>query len=335
MTIVQAGRERPLSLRSRIVGAISSLVAAGAVVVAGLTFSGFAARWWWRFEQACHFRVQYFWLLALAGVVLLMARRWKLAVLAALAAIVNVLVILPNYWPPPIASTGGRDLRVISFNVLSENAEREEVLAFVRGQQADLVLLLEVSHDWAKAIERLRDLYPHRHVVPREDNFGIALLSRIPWRDVQTVELGQAGVPTIVARFEIDQHPVVLIGTHPLPPGSRPMAALRDEQLALVAKLVRGQQGAAIVAGDLNTTDFSPCFRDLLATTSLRDSRQGHGIQASWGPFPFLEIAIDHCLVSPEIAVLQRHVGPHLGSDHRPVIVDLRFPATVEGTNRN
>ena len=335
MTIVQTGRERPPSLRSRVFRWLSSLAAAGTVVVAGLSLSGFAARWWWRFEQACHFRVQYFWLLALARVVLLAARRRRLAVLAALAAIVNGLTFLPLYWPPPIAITGGQKLRVVSFNVLSGNSEREGVLAFVREKQADLVLLLEVSNDWARAVERLSDLYPHRHIVPRDDNFGIALLSRIPWRDVQTVELGQAAVPTIVAQFEIDQHPVVLIGTHPLPPGSRSMATLRDEQLVEVAKLVRGQQGAAIVAGDLNTTDFSPCFRDLLATTSLRDSRQGHGIQASWGPFPFLEIAIDHCLVSPEIAVLQRSVGPHLGSDHRPVIVDLRFHGTVDGANRN
>src|SRR5436190_24112621 len=69
MTIVQSGVERLSSLRSRFFRLIASLAAAGTVVVVGLTLSGFAARWWWRFEQACPFRVQYFWLLALASVV--------------------------------------------------------------------------------------------------------------------------------------------------------------------------------------------------------------------------------------------------------------------------
>jgi endonuclease/exonuclease/phosphatase (EEP) superfamily protein YafD len=89
---------------------------------------------------------------------------------------------------------------------------------------------------------------------------------------------------------------------------------------------------AALVVGDLNTTDFSPCFRDFLKASGLQDSRQGRGIQASWGPFPLLEIAIDHCLTAPEIAVMQRRVGPHLGSDHRPVIIDLRLPAAGDGS---
>ena len=36
-----------------------------------------------------------------------------------------------------------------------------------------------------------------------------------------------------------------------------------------------------------------------------------------------LGITIDHCLVSPDIEVKQRLVGPDVGSDHLPVIVDL------------
>jgi endonuclease/exonuclease/phosphatase (EEP) superfamily protein YafD len=251
-----------------------------------------------------------------------------LAAVAAIAMLANAAVIVASYSPAAPSQANGPRLRVISFNVLTRNEKREDVLAFLRAQNADVVLLMEVDAAWGEAVERLSDLYSHRHIVPRSDNFGIALLSRIPWTDARTKVFGDADVPTIVARLDLDQHAVVIIGTHPLPPGSRIQTELRDEQLAKLAQFIRAQEVSVILAGDLNTTDFSPCFSDLLVASGLKDTRQGRGIQASWGPFPLLEIPIDHCLVSPEIDVVERSVGPHLGSDHRPVIVDLRFPTT-------
>ena len=149
----------------------------------------------------------------------------------------------------------------------------------------------------------------------------------MPWNDVQTVELGQAEIPTILADFKIDGCQFLFAGTHPVPPGSRFLTDLRNDQLLKLALLVANRNAAAILVGDLNTTDHSPCFRQLLTRARLRDTRQGFGVQPSWGPFQLLEIPIDHCLVSPHIAVRRRRVGPHLGSDHRPVAIDLQLPA--------
>jgi len=61
----------------------------------------------------------------------------------------------------------------------------------------------------------------------------------------------------------------------------------------------------------------------------LPDSRAGRGIQPSWpASLPAaLRIPIDHCLVSPGIAVVGRQLGPQVGSHHLPVIVDLAVPA--------
>jgi endonuclease/exonuclease/phosphatase (EEP) superfamily protein YafD len=331
MSSLSATSEPKTTKRQRLLELLASFAAAGTVVVAGLTLAGFGARWWWRLEQACHFRVQYAALLLIAALTLWMVHRRRLAAIAMFAAMINVVFTAPIYWPPPNAHLKCSPIRIVSFNVLSKNTQQEQVLSYLREQAADVVLLMEVNSTWAKTAERLSDLYPYQHIVARDDNFGIALLSRTAWGSIETLELGAAEVPSIVAKFDSPQGRWIFIGTHPVPPGSRFLAERRNEQLQQLAALSRRQQGPVVLAGDLNITSFSPFFQDLVATSGLRDSRQGRGVQASWGPAPGMEIAIDHCLVSPDIAVRGRAVGPHIGSDHRPVVVDFCLRSAADG----
>jgi endonuclease/exonuclease/phosphatase (EEP) superfamily protein YafD len=310
---------------------LTAFAAAGTVVAAALTFAAFAARHHWRLEQACHFRVQYFWCLLLAAVVLWAAKRPRIATLALLASLTNFVVIVPIYWPVKQPNNAGPKLRVISFNMLRDNPQHEAVTPFLTKAQADIILLMEVTPEWAKPLTTLSDTYPHQHLVPRSDAFGIALLSRHPWKEIETIDLIRNELPSIVAKFDYTGTPFTFIGTHPLPPGSPSTAQERNSQLAAVAKFVRKQSTPTILAGDLNLTDFSPYFHDLLAVSNFRDTRQGRGLQPTWGPLhrlqtSLLEIPIDHCLVSPQITTLNRHTAPHLGSDHRPVIIDLALP---------
>ena len=302
-------------------------LAAVTVVLALLATAGFFARWEWRCELACHFRLQYFWLLTVVAIILLLMRYRVWAMTAALVAGVNLAMVAPIYWPAEQPEATGAKLRLVSFNVLGRNDRYDDVLAMLREENADVVLLMEVKPEWARQIESLRDRYPHHHVVPRGDNFGIALLSRLPWTSIETHYFGSAEVPTIVAEFELNGQSLTLIGTHPVPPGSATLAAERNEQLAEIGSFIGGKRDTLVVAGDLNVTSYSPYFHDLLKRCNLRDSRQGYGVQASWSPqLPGLSIPIDHCLVSPEIAVHSRRIGPHLGSDHRAVIVELQLP---------
>jgi endonuclease/exonuclease/phosphatase (EEP) superfamily protein YafD len=82
------------------------------------------------------------------------------------------------------------------------------------------------------------------------------------------------------------------------------------------------------VLGDLNATPWSYYFQRLVRESGLTDSSKGRGIHATWpaGLFP-LRIPIDHCLLSPEIGVINKMTGNNVGSDHLPVVVDLQLPA--------
>ncbi len=78
-----------------------------------------------------------------------------------------------------------------------------------------------------------------------------------------------------------------------------------------------------MVLGDFNTTPWNYYFQKFLKESGLRDSSQGFGPQPTWPNFSrLLSIPIDHCLHSAEIVIVGRQIGPDVGSDHYPVIVD-------------
>jgi endonuclease/exonuclease/phosphatase (EEP) superfamily protein YafD len=119
-----------------------------------------------------------------------------------------------------------------------------------------------------------------------------------------------------------------LIVSHPLPPGSAEYSRLRNDQLRALAAKVRESNVPTIVLGDLNATPWSPYFRELLRASGLRNTSQGRGLYGSWpAGLPIGRIPLDHCLVSPSLHVMDKQLGPQVGSDHLPVVIDLQIPA--------
>ncbi|HRX79194.1 MAG TPA: endonuclease/exonuclease/phosphatase family protein, partial [Pirellulaceae bacterium] len=187
-----------------------------------------------------------------------------------------------------------------------------------------VAILATIDDRWREAIEELGDDYPFSIYRPRSDNFGIALLSRHVIRSERVASLDDSGVPTIIATVDFHGQPLNVVGTHPLPPIGRRRAALRDQHLARLGEVVLQLPHPTIVLGDLNVTSWSPCFRDLLKQSDLQDSRLGFGVQPTWPSNSWLlRIPIDHALVSRDLIVTERFVGPDIGSDHRPIVVEF------------
>ncbi len=170
----------------------------------------------------------------------------------------------------------------------------------------------------------MRTEYPFISSVPRKDDYGIAIFSRIPFTDIKVHHFGDNNSPTIVAQLGLEGQILTLIAAHPPPPTTKSKIELRNRQLFEIAHFIANYSGACILIGDLNITPWSPFFRDLMDQSGLQDSRIGFGLQPSWPTtFPLLYIPIDHILVSDEINVHRRQVGPRIGSDHLPVELDF------------
>ena len=100
-------------------------------------------------------------------------------------------------------------------------------------------------------------------------------------------------------------------------------------ELAALADRIGRTSGSQLVIGDLNRTDGSPFFHDFLQISGLRDSRLGFGRQASWPVWSPYRISIDHAFATSDLAIIDRRLGPDIGSDHFPLIIDVAPAARV------
>jgi endonuclease/exonuclease/phosphatase (EEP) superfamily protein YafD len=311
--------------RSRI--SLSGLLTAAGALACFATLAGFAGQWWWFFDLAAHFRVQYALALGLGSLALLAWRQPRWAMVFAGFALINAAVLAPRFLSSveAVAGTDSPTFRALLANVHSENRDHGRIRQVIAEANPDVIVLLEVTPWLIGQLADLAERYPHRIAEPREDNFGIALFSRLPLRNAAVISLGSAGLPSLTAELEADGRWFTLLSTHPPPPIGAAMTEDRNAQLADLARLARQTRQPLLALGDFNLSPWSPWFTQLLTDSGLHDSAAGRGLQPSWPVgWPPLWIPIDHALYSDGIRIRHRVIGPDLGSDHYPVMVDFR-----------
>jgi endonuclease/exonuclease/phosphatase (EEP) superfamily protein YafD len=302
------------------------------VATAGLalvTTFALSARLWWAFDLFSHFRLQYAILAAALCLVAIGLRAWPIAALLAVIACVHGWAIKDLWlgeWPA--SASGAEPLRVVSANVLYSNPKPKKVLDFVRASDADVVVLVEASEEtWRGVLAAIAADYPHRAPESWQDGAPVILFSRHPVLR-ETVIGTPAGRPYLAADLALGERTLTVVGVHPSSPSPRDPSDTRQRNLQLdyLGDLAEDARGPVIVAGDFNTTPWSPYFRDVLATAGLRNAASGQGYIGTWPTWFWpAQIPIDHVLVKGPIAVTSVQRGSAIGSDHYPVVADLRL----------
>ncbi|HEX6946004.1 MAG TPA: endonuclease/exonuclease/phosphatase family protein [Acidimicrobiia bacterium] len=306
------------------------VVALPAAALAVITVAAFFGRFFWVLDVLANFRPQYVVALLVLGAVLMMGRWRRFGAVILAAAAVNLVVVLPLFVGNPGDSDPSRpSVTVMTFNLRgSANEQYGEVLEFIQQRQPDLVLLHEAYRPWELAVEPLGAQY--RIVRPRADEliFGTLVLVKGQLLDWQSHGFASAE-PRAVELVFVPQGwetPLTVLSSHPNSPTDSVRASIRDEQLEFAAGWAEDREGPLLVAGDLNATPWSWAFRKLEGA-GLRNSGIGFGIQATYPADgnPLLRVPIDHVLHSSQLGVRSRELGPALGSDHFPVIVELEL----------
>ncbi|RDH42026.1 endonuclease/exonuclease/phosphatase family protein [Zooshikella ganghwensis] len=310
------------------------------LVILGATFCSVLAYWgsshWW-LELLTHFRAFYFYSAIVVLVLLLVTRRLFLALLALFILGLNWQVPMLYLPPSTLVSsalesspkstdTKKKSIVIYHANVLSSNTQYQKLVQQLSDYQPDIIVLQEVTEGWLKGIEDGITDYPYQITKPEEGNFGIALFSRFPFNNKQTVQLSNTGIPSIFVSAQTPQGELSVFTTHPLPPVSVSYSLLRDFQLEATAKFFQSVAAPYLLVGDLNTTPWSPVFKRLMKQAKLKNARQGIGILPTWpAPLPLLQIPIDHVLHSENIEIISMEVAGHIGSDHLPIVTKLHL----------
>jgi endonuclease/exonuclease/phosphatase (EEP) superfamily protein YafD len=288
------------------------------------TWLGLFGRWHWSLDLFSHFRWQYL-VICLLGVAWSLAlKRPRFVLLACLLSLsANAFELSRARGDGALDLSTAPALRVVSLNVHTANADKAAVLDYLRSADPDVIFLMEVDATWIHALAEFEHSHPDFRTWPRDDNFGLALYSRVPLSDVELLQPSASATPSLLARLSWQGRELALLGVHPLPPMGRQLSTLRDAQLQDTADLVRQLDAPVLLVGDLNATPWSLGMQLLRDGTDLAYRSPDPAWTPTWYTFQLLAIPIDHALATPPLVIARREIGPSVGSDHRPQLLEI------------
>jgi endonuclease/exonuclease/phosphatase (EEP) superfamily protein YafD len=223
-------------------------------------------------------------------------------------------------------------ISLVATNVLMENREFEKWRDVIRAADPDVILAVEVDDAWMeRAIHPLMADWPHVVAEPRDNHYGMVLLSRLELVNAQIHHRVQDDIPSIHCGVRLDSGDVVnLHCLHPRPPepltdqDSKP----RDAELVIVGRAI-GDDPAdppSIVTGDLNDVAWSHTTRLFARLSGLLDPRIGRGFFNSYNAKnPLFRFPLDHFFHSDDFRLIELRRLDFVGSDHFPMYLALSY----------
>ena len=295
------------------------------------TLAGLLGRYVWFLEICTHFKLQLACCFVFYAALELAARRRRHAAASLAFAAFNAFPVLLLFLPAGTQATPAppaAHLRILQANILTCNTNAPALLALVARENPDVIVLQEPNSRWLNALAPLTNSYPVHAALPREDNFGAAIFCKASALSADIFLLSDPeGAPSSQACIAVGGKRLTVVGTHTLAPYNEYMWRGRNRFTLELAATLRKVEGPLVVTGDFNNTPWSASFRAFLAASGLRDSAQGRGPLLTWPTtsIPPVRIPLDHCFHSDAVRILGRRLGPDIGSDHLPLIIDVAF----------
>jgi vancomycin resistance protein VanJ len=218
---------------------------------------------------------------------------------------------------------GAHDVRVLSHNVDAANKDPEQTAQDLLAADADIVALEEITAADLKIYKaQFAKTYPH--VVARGT---VALWSKFPVEESQSVDVGFAWTRALRAEVATPQGKVAVYVAHLASVRVGASGFTSDQRNKTIKQL--GQQIAqeklagVIVMGDFNGTANDRSLAPLTYGLRSAQGAAGFGFGFTW-PANFPMARIDHILVRGVVPT-KAWVMDATGSDHRPVVAELRI----------
>ncbi|HXT58261.1 MAG TPA: endonuclease/exonuclease/phosphatase family protein [Pirellulales bacterium] len=318
-----------------------------AVLICWLALRLGGDRWWW--ATAMLYAPRWGWALPLAilGPAAAFVRRARLPVALAALVAAGPLMGFCFGWPSgerTRQSRGANDvrgeaIRVLTCNIGQLTYDPLELAMLVVETEPDVITIQE-----RMTVEELAAVVgPDWHVVGAP---GITVASRFPIAEKLVFGESEASAWRTVAvdyRLATPGGPIDFVALHLLTPRKgieavkddhwrgidrmRANLERRSKESAAASRWVASLPGPAIVAGDMNLPPESELFKRDWSSFADAFAAAGCGYGYTFGYTTsgwLYGIRIDHILAGAGWQVERCWVGRHIGSDHRPVVADLR-----------
>lgn len=254
---------------------------------------------------------------------LLLCLLWHLAVIIRYTPLWN-----PQVRPAENPRTD-RTLRFAITNVQMPNREFDLWKTVLLDEQPDTILAVETNEDWCDVLRTLKDDYPYQVLRPQDNNYGIALVSKLELIDPQINFIVDQAYPSVHTRLRLRSGDVTeLWGVHPPPP--EPIrdksARERNAELVIIGRDKIDRNRATIIAGDLNDVAWSHSTRLFQRISGMLDPRIGRGFFNSWDVNSWWRRApLDHVFHTDHFRLRNLRRLDAVGSDHFPMLIEVDF----------
>lgn len=231
-----------------------------------------------------------------------------------IAVLAGGLALAPMIWDARPRAEVAPVVTVYQKNLLFRLEDPAAVIADIRAQDPDLVLLAELSPRNLALPEALADSLPHQAICPAYPVGAVAVLSRWPLDGGDCRE----GMGALAVRVASPSGPLTVAALHL----HWPWPSAQQQQVQQLLPWLAALPQPALVGGDFNAVPGSRTVRRIEAATGT--ARAGP-LRPTFLLQDLLPISIDHVLV-PQGWSARGTMRPELGSDHRGQLVTTARP---------
>jgi len=212
----------------------------------------------------------------------------------------------------------GMTLSHLQYNINLHNPQLDTILRYIRKHRPDIVTLQEVTHAQEKRFRSLADEGYRWQAYCMRKTTQEAILSRHPF--VAGSVRCEEHQGFVSARIDLGEKQLSVASIHlflPFPYG-------QQAQVDRLKGALLSRKKPLLIAGDFNAAPWSHTVK------KVEQYSQTHvvpglrlTIPTDYHRNPYIPLPIDQVLVSPGIEVLSAKRGPHMGSDHWPVVTRI------------
>jgi endonuclease/exonuclease/phosphatase (EEP) superfamily protein YafD len=265
-------------------------------------------------------------------------RRWVLTAAAGVVVVAHFFLMVADFIPDhrlPGSETGrtvteanefSRPVRIFFANVLIGNTEYDSLLGEIAEADPDVIVLVEYGWGWHLRFKSSAVMKPYVYGQGHQQRYigSVNMFSRLPLKNETHDWIN--GRPLHAIDLDLGEQSLRIIGIHGPRPIDKPQYDYERYWDQMIPRLTK-THGPLVVVGDFNATQHSKPYQRLrsLGLRSAHDDR-ARGYATTWpnGKRWVPPIRIDQVFLSPEVECERIVEGVGKGSDHKPLIVDVR-----------